>query len=642
MVPNALDQIRKHLTSNSPLSSGHPKPTSNPASANDHSRAKENGERPYGDHPKPASSPAAVNGDSRATDQQQYGDLMDQQFMAFKQMHNPISFRINPPADRISGVNQNNLINVAIQLDDSPTDQVNQALLRDPRTRSRSVSGALKKSTTPVTMQSFDVRSLEKPTSIKYFSKHNLLANSNLNAPANASSNVSSNMPRNAPPTPTTPSPSTTAVAPEMRSRRALFDANNNEVAWSGEMPNLDDDDDFVESGLVRRSRDYSPDYRKKREHQQETTKIQSDFEYYEEPRRARRSKVPCYRPEDYIPDGVLITTESLRSHTRALNNQRSVVEAESITREEAIRRINEGYVDSESDVSDDYDYSEPVQELDPELNLDNVTITRSNEEAGSKFALEKLTRLLALKAASAVPAAFCESESVPAGFFVPAIMSKREKNVNFVNEDEIKSLDNRINYKIELKRFAKEHNLPEPEFDRPVYIDNNMLGGYSSKLKIGDKSWFTVLGKHQAPDLADNCVSKRALEELKEIVVQQEQADKQEDELISKIVKVGHWSSTRSVCRLRIHRANSVSNQLSLSSAAVQWQKRMPIQQHAGATLHRGLQDETKFGLAGLDSTLSGDQPVDQRVSLALRAHSNNSINSKNSNSFVMPRTAR
>lgn len=295
-------------------------------------------------------------------------------------------------------------------------------------------------------------------------------------------------------------------------------------------MANLDDDDDFVESRFTRSNRDYSPDYRKKKEQQQAA--IESDFEYYEEPQRARRSKVPIYNIDDYIPPGVLITSESLRSHTKARNNQQSVVESDSITREEALRRINEIAVDTEFETDDDDD------NLD--LSLDNVVISSSCGETGSRFELEKLTRRLACRAVSAIPAAFSEFENAPAGFFVPDIMNHRERNVNFVNENELKNFDSRINYKIELKRFAKDHNLPDPEFIQPVYIDNNTLGGYSSKLKIGDKTWFTVLGKHQTPDLADNCVSRKALDELK-MLAEQQQPDKPENDLISKIIKVGY-----------------------------------------------------------------------------------------------------
>ena len=396
--------------------------------------------------------------------------------------------------------------------------ELNVALLRDPRRRSRSFSlGGGAAAVRPSPIQNFDVRSTEKPISIKFFSKCNLSDTITSNALSKAAPQIQQSASRTA--------PTTATSAPEAtRSRRDLFDANNNEVVIISE----DDDDDREASGLINKTRDYSPDYRKKKD-QQKAAAFESDYDYYQEPRRAKRSKIPLYKIEDYIPQGVLITTESLRSYSKAINNQRSVVESDSITREEAVRRINEIAVDGE------------LEEIDNQLNLSKVAISDSYEqEKAIGFKLDKLTRAAAFKATSAIPAAISEFEPAAVGFFVPAIVNPREKNLNFVNEFESKNVDT-VNYKIELKRFAKEHNLPDPEFTRPVYIDNNALSGFSSRLKIGDKTWFTVLNARQTPDDADNKVAKQALNELK---LKVELQNKQEDamDLISKIIKVEHW----------------------------------------------------------------------------------------------------
>lgn len=367
--------------------------------------------------------------------------------------------------------------------------QAQNLVSRDPRTRKRSqsVSAAFKCSDTIDTLMSqpFDVRAKEnKRIQIKIFKNNNV---------------ISSN-----------------AIA-ETRSRRDLFEANNKQSEIENE---IETEAEFGSRNIIEKIRDYSPDYRNKKstnhsfdtDHNNSLAPIDNDQDHG-----------PIYDIDsDYLSDGPLISYQSLRSFTKKVHSNESVVQSKSFSEDDSVMTwLDEDLIPDKNRTFNS-------------LNLSNVEINYpSNNEIQTAV---KLNKLAVLKITIAIPKSISEFASPEAnnGYFVPDIINTQQASVNFVHE--MNFLNSKINYKIELKRFAKENNLPEPLFNQTVYMNkDNTIGGYSSKLEIGPKVWFTVLNTHQTPDDADNNVAKKALEELKIDAIRLEK----DDNLVPKIIKV-------------------------------------------------------------------------------------------------------
>jgi len=314
-----------------------------------------------------------------------------------------------------------------------------------------------------------------------------------------------------------------------------------------------------IDARLVKRIRDYSPDYRKKENetsrHRKnsisvtsvDSTDIEDNYESFNRSQTAKRSSVPfIFEHNDRkIP---LITNESLRSYTK--RSQKSVIESDSVS-EDGIVFKESDYENNEEDENKDNKENDSSISNDCHTELEILKPTRTQKIEISAFSI-KLTRQLIGKIMSALPKSNCESmlDAKHCLYLTNKNLPNQTKfdiieSAKYIIDDDFDGFDNSINYTILLNKFIEENNLDKPHYEPGVCVgeDVSNLSSYFCGILIGEKKWCAILKTNKlTPEDVKNRVSKVALEDLQKSLIQRNDSCDQEkkiEETLHKIKKL-------------------------------------------------------------------------------------------------------
>lgn len=287
---------------------------------------------------------------------------------------------------------------------------------------------------------------------------------------------------------------------------------------------------DLLKDKRFVKIRDYSPDMYKKKRTQTENEDEMKYSSYHADDYK-QESQINANTSNGPPP---LIAHHSLRSFKR---NEESRLSDRDLSNDSFAYDFEKS---SHIFGFDDKEVNEHMIKKNASPNLDNVSVEPIIIEICEQKPKFKLTRQFLLKCIS-IPKAL--NQLLPTGYKVAGSNHETEQIQIDANEVKVNSLEssnkNQINYKLKLKELIKEHNLPKPIYENSIFIENDCeIGGYVCKLKIGDRKWVTAMNSHRTPDDAENSVCKKALEEFKQKLKEQENSNESSD-IVSKIIKV-------------------------------------------------------------------------------------------------------